>query len=410
MEGKFKVKIREVATGRESVIYKGGYSSFEQDADYTTPAIAWRDTLNLVIGTFKRGVTTLRMRAIDGSSQDKIFLRNITQILDLNFSPDGRTMVLSAINNGNTDVYTLNMKGQGRRITNDVFDNRTPIYLNDSTIIYASNKVDLADSLLAGVIDVHNFPDYYNLFQLSLGDSISESRLTNLNHVNLYPEKLNNATILYLSEQSGITNLMRLGLGSNVSSQVSAFNNSLESFDYDVENNKWAYSIKDGSRSKLILETFPNMDQFTPSTPRVQLEQAKAVNKRISDRRIQRQEEEEVEVEEPTALPADQDVLLTPADTSVAGVDLEGLLSGGDSQVLEETNLPESISTTETDSVPSQANQKTTAINVDRLRFETEGGWIQTITLLIPFLIFMDSSRPSLQKILQDLLTVGAIF
>lgn len=375
VEGKFKVKVREVASGRESVIYKGGYSSFEQEADYTTPAIAWRDTLNLVIGTFKRGVTTLRMRAIDGSSQDKIFLRNITQILDLDFSPDGRTMVLSAINNGNTDVYTLNMKGQGRRITNDVFDNRTPVYLNDSTIIYASNKVDLADSLLTGVIDVHNFPDYYNLFQLSLGDSISETRLTNLNHVNLYPEKLNNATILYLSEQSGITNLMRLGLGSNVSSQVSAFNNSLESFDYDIKNNKWAYSIKDGSQSKLVLETFPNMDQFTPSTPRVQLKQAKEVNKRISDRRIQRQEEEEdeVEVEEPAPSTIAEEVLLTPADTSVAGVDLEGLLSGSDAQVLEETSLPERTLIA-VDSVPEQANQKTTAINVDRLRFETEGG------------------------------------
>ena len=51
-------------------------------------------------------------------------------------------MVLSAINNGQADIYTLNMRGQGRRLTNDVFDDRTPIYLNDSTIIYSSNKAD----------------------------------------------------------------------------------------------------------------------------------------------------------------------------------------------------------------------------------------------------------------------------
>lgn len=135
------------------------------------------------------------------------------------------------------------------------------------------------------------------------------------------------------------------------------------------------------------------MDQFTPSTPRVQLEQAKEVNKRISDRRIQRQEEEDAE--EPIPGTEDKDVMLTPADTSVAGVDLEGLLSGEDSQVLEEAILPDSISTA-TDSVPSQVNPKSTAINVDRLRFETKGGWIQTIILLTPFLAFMDSNRQNL--------------
>tara|TARA_R110001592_G_scaffold9215_1_gene49160 strand:- start:96563 stop:99931 length:3369 start_codon:yes stop_codon:yes gene_type:complete len=398
VEGKFKVKVREVSSGREKVIYKGGYVSFEQEADYSTPTIAWRDTLNLVIGTFKRGVTTLRMRAIDGSSQDKIFLRNITQILDLDFSPDGRTMILSAINNGNTDVYTLNLKGQGRRITNDVFDNRTPIYLNDTTIIYASNKVDLADSLLKGVIDVKNFPDYYNIYQLDLGDSVIETKLTNVNHINLHPKKLNNATILFLSEQSGITNLMRLGLGSNVSSQVSAFNKSIESFDYDLENNKWAYSIKDGSQSKLILENFPNMDQFTPSTPRIQLEQAKIVNERISNRRIQRQEEErsvENSSEDPISSgEEDSGVLLTPADTSVSGVDLEELLSGGDPQ-LAGANLPDR-STSLTDSVPSQNQPITAAINVDRLRFETEGG-LDTDNYsfdTIPNLYGQESSKP----------------
>ncbi|MFO7825961.1 MAG: biopolymer transporter Tol [Cyclobacterium sp.] len=380
-EGKFRVKIRELANDRKKIILRGGYSSYEQDADYTSPAIAWRDTMNLVIATFKRGVTTLRMRAIDGSSQDKIFLRNITQILDLDFAPNGQTMVLSAINNGQTDIYTLNMRGQGRRLTNDVFDNRTPIYLNDSTIIYSSNKADLADSLMTGVIDVNNLPDYYNLFQLNLGDSISEKRLTNLNHINLLPRKLNNATILHLSEQSGITNIMRLGLGSNISSQVSAFNKSLESFDYDVENNKWAYSVRDGRQSRLVLETFPNMDQFTPSTPRIQLKQAKMLNERISNRRIQREEEAEEAEEDmesdlspdPISEDDDADPRVAEADTSLVGINLEGLMLG---RVEQDNSAPtlEDSEPSRVDTLPQTETPMTGAINVDRLRFEREGG------------------------------------
>ncbi|SHN22068.1 component of the Tol biopolymer transport system [Cyclobacterium lianum] len=380
-EGKFRVKVRELVSGRESVILRGGYSSYEQDADYTSPAIAWRDTLNLVIATFKRGVTTLRMRAIDGSSQDKIFLRNITQILGLDFAPNGQTMVLSAINNGQTDIYTLNMRGQGRRITNDVFDDRTPIYLNDSTIIYSSNKTDLPDSLMTGVIDVNNLPDYYNLFQLNLGDTISEERLTNLNHINLLPKKLNNATILHLSEQSGIANIMRLGLGSNISSQVSAFNKSLESFDYDVENNKWAYAVRDGRQSRLVLETFPNMDQFTPSTPRIQLKQAKMLNERISNRRIQREDEDEEEPETGTiAESASEDESeeeiapqISEADTSLVGINLEGLMLGG---VEQDTSVlaREAGEAVMADTLAPDQTPMTGAINVERLRFEREGG------------------------------------
>lgn len=381
VEGKYKVKVRDLLSNRERVILKGGYASYEQEADYTTPVLAWRDTLNLVIATFKRGVTTLRMRAIDGSSQDKIFLRNITQILDLDFAPDARTMVLSAINNGKTDIYTLNMRGQGRRLTNDIFDNRTPIYLNDSTIIYSSNKTDLPDSLMTGVVDVHHLPDYYNLFQLNFGDSIYEKRLTNLNHINLHPKKLNNAMILHLSEQSGITNIMRLGLGNSISSQVSSFNKSLESFDYDLQTNKWAYAVRDGSQSKLVVESFPNLDQFTPSTPRIQLEQAKMLNERISNRRIQREDEgdqgEGLDGEDvgTTDNLSNQAEMATPevaqADSSAAVVNLEDMLIGG---AVEEEAAMEASEPVLTDSLPERTVPQTTAINVDRLRFEREEG------------------------------------
>ncbi|MEX2514131.1 MAG: biopolymer transporter Tol [Cyclobacteriaceae bacterium] len=389
-EGKFKVKIRGLSNNRERVIFKGGNSSYDQDADYSTPTIAWRDTLSLVLGTFKRGVTILRMRTIDGSSQDKIFLRNITQILDLDFASNGRTMVLSAINNGRTDIYTLNMRGQGRRLTNDIFDNRTPIFVNDSTIIYSSNRIDLPDSLLTGNIDVNNLPDYYNLFKMEVGDSIVNTRLTNVNHVNLHPRKLNNTTVLHLSEQSGIMNVMRLGLGNNVSSQVSAFNKSLESFDYNLNTNKWAYAVRDGIQSKLVLETFPNLDQFTPSTPRIQLAQAKLLNERISNRRIQREEEDQEDEGRDTPT-LGQDDSLIPADTTISSPNLEELMLG---EVSSDDSLDFSEELEDSDTVPS--GQMTGAINMDRLRFERQGG-LDTDNYTfdtIPSLFGQESSRP----------------
>src|SRR5690606_12907145 len=260
-KGKYRVIVRNLSTNQESVLFKGGYSADDQRADFSTPVIAWRDTVNLALAGFKRGVTTLRLRAIDGSSQDRIFLRNITQILDLDFSPNGRNMVLSAISGGRTDIFTLNMRGQGRRLTNDVFDDITPVFLNDSTIIYASNFTDLPDSVLTRTPDVNQLSEYFNLFMIEVGDSIQTTRLTNVANKNFRPRILNSGTVLYLSEQSGIRNLMRFGIGSTVSGQVSALDKSVEAFDYSLVSNQWAYAVRDGMQSKLVLESFSNIDQ-----------------------------------------------------------------------------------------------------------------------------------------------------
>lgn len=358
--GKYRVLVRDLASGRERVIYKGGYVADDQRADFSTPVIAWKDTLNLGLATFKRGVSTLRLRAIDGSSQDKIFLRNITQILDLDFSPSGNNMVLSAISGGRTDIFTLNMRGQGRRLTNDIFDDITPVFLNDSTIIYASNFTALPDSVLTRTPDVSQLPNYYNLFQIQVGDSIVVDRLTNIDNKNYRPRVLNQSTILHLSEQSGIMNIMRFGLGSSVSSQVSAINKSLETFDYSLASNQWAYAVRDGHQSKLVLEPFTNLDQFTMSTPRVQIRQAKKLSERLNNRRLQNEPEEEDE-----GVQADIDGnILAPADSSNQ-INPEELMIG----------TPTSIDSPAIgqDTVPT-AGGLTGSINTDRLRFERRGG------------------------------------
>ncbi|WP_200976809.1 biopolymer transporter Tol [Echinicola sp. 20G] len=336
-DGKYKVIVRNLSTNNEVTIYKGGFSTDDQEANFTTPVIAWRDTLNLTIATFKRGLTTLRMRSIDGSNQDKIFLRNITQINSFDFSPNGKTMVLSAMAGGRTNIYTLNLRGQGRRLTNDVFDDITPVFVNDSTIIYSSNKTDLPDSVLTKTPDVRELPEYFNFFKVDLGDSIVTTKLTNMNSKNYYPRVMNQNFVLHLSDQSGIYNLMRMGLGSEVSSQVSAFNTSVESFDYAPRINKWAYAYKDGTGSKLVLETFPNLDQFTPGTPRVQLSQAKKLNERLAARRLEAKEEEPENVV--------QEEKTTEVEAPIAKID----------------------------SVKPVANA-TGSINIDRLRFENRRG------------------------------------
>src|SRR5690606_27383205 len=171
-----------------------------------------------------------------------------------------------------------------RRLTNDVFDDITPAFVNDSTIIYASNFTNLPDSVLTRTPDVNQLPEFFNLYMMEVGDSVVTTRLTHVDNKNYRPRVLNGNMILHLSEQSGITNLMRYGLGSSVSGQVSALNKSVETFDYSLVANQWAYAVRDGLESQLVVEPFTNVDQFTNSTPRIQLNQAKKLNERLTAR------------------------------------------------------------------------------------------------------------------------------
>lgn len=372
--GKYKVQVQDLATKRERTILSGGTRSADQPANLTSPIIAWRDTLNLAIATFKRGTSALILRAIDGSNQDKIFLRNITQILSLDYNSTGRNMVVSAISNGKTDIFTLNVRGVGKRLTNNVFDNIDPIFLNDSTIIYSSNFTELPDSVLTKYPDVRKLPDYFNLYKIDITDSSEViSKLTNSSFINIKPTVLNSNFILLLSDQSGIMNLMRMSVNGAISSQVSSFSKSLEAFDYSSKLNRIAYSYRDGNQSYLVVEPYANTDQFTPSIPRIQLKQAKVLNERITNRRLE-QQESKVQTQEVRS-PAVKKVEEVKRDTTLH-VNIDNFLIGrNQSQSTIRTPRPTTGSTQKnlSDTIPPIGNL-TGSINMDRLRFQRRGG------------------------------------
>jgi len=315
--GKATVWVRELSSGMEQRVYQGGSKHEELPPNLHSPVIAWRDTATLAIATFKRGLTTLRQRSLDGSSRDKIYLRNITQILSFDFNESGKNMVLSAISNGKTDLYSLNTRGQGKRLTDDFFDELNPVFLNDSTIVYSSNFTPWSDSLVKAPPVLANFPEQYNLFQVEvLKDTTVFSKLTNANSKNTLPRKLNSNNLVFLSDLSGISNLMRHNIGNQVSTQISAFETSIEVFDVSARMNRVAYALRNGKESQLFVEGFTGADQFTPSTPRIQLAQVKELNERLAARRqLEAKTQQENRVKEQQVAGPELVVPRSPLDT-----------------------------------------------------------------------------------------------
>ena len=87
------------------------------------------------------------------------------------------------------------------RLTNDIFDDLTPVFLNDSTIVYSTNFTDLPDSVLTATPDIKVLPTQFNLYMAQvLKDTTTFTKLTNANSKNLMPRKLNSNSLLYLSD------------------------------------------------------------------------------------------------------------------------------------------------------------------------------------------------------------------
>ena len=182
-----------------------------------------------------------------------------------------------------------------------------------------------------------NFPEQYNLYRVQvLKDTTVYTKLTNANSKNTFPRKINSNNLVFLSDLSGISNLMKHNIGNQVSTQISAFDTSIEVFDVNSRMNKLAYAVRNGKESELYVDSYTGIDQFTPSTPRIQLAQVKELNERIAARRI-------LDAKTQQASRAKQEKL--------AGPEL----------VVPITSL-------------DTLSQKTSSLTTDRLRFETRRG------------------------------------
>ncbi|MFZ9189381.1 MAG: biopolymer transporter Tol, partial [Algoriphagus sp.] len=129
---------------------------------------------------------------------------------------------------------------------------------------------------------------------------------------------------------------MKHNIGNQVSTQISSFDTSIEVFDVSSRMNKVAYSVRNGKESQLFVDSYTGVDQFTPSTPRLQLAQVKELNERLAARRIL-----EAKTQQATRAKQEQQ----------AGPEL----------VLPLTSL-------------DTLSKKTSSLTTDRLRFETRKG------------------------------------
>ncbi len=135
--GQYKVWIYNTETTKRKKIMKSGYT-LDDKTDYSYPLLAWHpsgEMLSIIIET--NGLIYLYLYNLEEKKFEKILLQYFQKVLDFSYSQSGQLLVLSAVQNGQSDIFVYNMASHSsEQITKDIYDDVTPRFINNSKKLF----------------------------------------------------------------------------------------------------------------------------------------------------------------------------------------------------------------------------------------------------------------------------------
>ncbi|MEI7802427.1 MAG: hypothetical protein WCI97_07280, partial [Bacteroidota bacterium] len=209
--GKYKVKVYDTEKKHRRTYLRGGFKNISQPIDYSYPLTAWDPTgTKLAMVIEKRGKLFLSVYDFETKKKSERVVTNFQKILSISFGADPKSIVMSAVNRSQSDIYIMNyLSGKIDQITNDFYDDLNPHFVklsNRTIVLWSSNRLDdtLRTAQLDTLMPLGNFDLYY--YNLKTRDKLL-TRVTTTPNANE-----GNATgytdnfFCYTSDKNGINN------------------------------------------------------------------------------------------------------------------------------------------------------------------------------------------------------------
>lgn len=196
-------------------LLKYGVRSYEDELNPSYPIMAWDPKgTRIAVAYVEEG--RLKLFVYDVITRIRQYKLDLTdkvdQIQDMKYMLDSKTLLLSAVKNGRTDIFTFDIdKEKLQPITNDVYDNLDASFVSfpgKSGIIFSSNR----PSATAGSADtVLPSSNRFNVFMITdYGDKPELNQVTQLTNVKYgnarFPMQYNTNHFTFVSDENGIGN------------------------------------------------------------------------------------------------------------------------------------------------------------------------------------------------------------
>jgi hypothetical protein len=195
------------------VLLKNGVRSLQEQINPHYPLLAWdQKGTRLACVYWDRGKTKLFVydvvRKYKPITQD---LPDFQQVQDFKYMLNDHTLIMSAVRNGQSDIYVYDLDKQTyRQITNDIYDDMDATFIafpGKTGIIYSSNR----PSAHAGTKDTVLPSNYhYNIFLVDNWNDNEEKQISQLTYLKYgnarYPMQYNSNHFTFVSDENGIAN------------------------------------------------------------------------------------------------------------------------------------------------------------------------------------------------------------
>jgi len=208
--GRFKVYLYDVNTHKNKRIYKGGIK-LNRINDYSFPLITWHPSSNrFAFVTEENGDVLLHYYLMDTKElENRPPLYYYKKILSIEYMPDGKRFLMSAVKSGQSDIFIYNIISNNiENITNDVYDDINPcVVMNGKKIVFASNRT--TDSLKETLPYNREFSrKKYDLFMIETGSKPATlKQLSNTPYENeMQLQTYDTTHFTFLSDKTGSLN------------------------------------------------------------------------------------------------------------------------------------------------------------------------------------------------------------
>jgi len=206
-EGRVKVFLYDEQKKKSSCLYRFHYR-IEDNPDLSFPLLTWHPSGNhLMMMIEHKGKVYFLPYDTEERKWGQRQVVFVNKISDFAYSSDGKFIVMSAINNAQSDVYLYNVASRSlQNITNDKADDFAPRFIkNNTAVVFSSNRDNV--SLDSDKDDAYKFGTY----DLYVYDIQSKSKdLQRLTQTDFADEKyafeINDDYLSFISDRNGIYN------------------------------------------------------------------------------------------------------------------------------------------------------------------------------------------------------------
>lgn len=208
--GKYFLYIHDIKENKTKIVFKTGMRASSFNLNGTEPIISWHPNSFFLAIAYehksKPFVQIVNLR--DKKESVSANMYKYEKILDFDYSSDGRKWVISAVRNGQSDIFVYDIPSRrDEQITNDWYDDLYPRFIEKSSkIIFSSNRV--RDSIS---VDAYSKFPMFNSYDLFIYDYDLRNpllqRATNTPYINeIKPIEIDTSKVAFLSDESGIIN------------------------------------------------------------------------------------------------------------------------------------------------------------------------------------------------------------